>query len=368
MEETPRAECRAAPKPVLSQVEGPVGIPSEDRPRYAADKGLKVLLVKLSSLGDVVHAMPVVHDIRVAFPHVSIDWVVEPGFAPLVRRVDGIAETIECALRRWSKGWWRAEVRAEWRAFRTRLKREQYDAVIDLQGLTKSALIARTARGVSYGLANRTDGASHEAPARWLVDHAIRIEPRVHALDRSRMLAARALGYPLRGAPQFGLRAHPAADAQSHDTIVFVHGTSRDDKLWPEAAWIEIGRRLIAQGQRIALPHAGPVELERAQRIAAALGDAAAVWPAMSLDAIVDRLGGVAGVIGVDSGLSHVAVALDLPHVQIYNFPTAWRTGPQPEHGHRHQVSVQAQPTPAVDAVWSAWQTVEQAVKQAVPR
>ncbi len=326
---------------------------------------MRVLIVKLSSLGDVVHAMPVVHDVRGAFPGALIDWVVEPGFAPLVRRVDGIAETIECALRRWSKGWWRAEVRAEWRAFRTRLKREQYDAVIDLQGLTKSALIARTARGISYGLANRTDGASHEAPARWLVDHAIRIEPRVHALDRSRMLAAHALGYTLRGAPQFGLRAHPADDAQSARTIVFVHGTSRDDKLWPEPAWIEIGRRLLGQGQRIALPHAGALELERAQRIAAALGDAAVVWPAMSLDAIVDRLGGVAGVIGVDSGLSHIAVALDLPHVQIYNFPTAWRTGPQPEHGHRHQMSVQAQPTPSVDAVWGAWLAVEQAAGQA---
>lgn len=323
---------------------------------------MRVLIVKLSSLGDVVHAMPVVHDIRVAFPDALIDWVVEPGFAPLVRRIDGVAETIECALRRWSKGWWRTDVRAEWAAFRTRLRREHYDAVIDLQGLTKSALIARSARGVSYGLANRTDGASHEAPARWLVNHAIRIEPRVHALDRSRMLAARALGYSLRGAPQFGLVARPAADAESPNTIVFVHGTSRDDKLWPEAAWIEIGKRLIGQGQRIALPHAGAVELERAQRIAAALGDAAIVWPAMSLDAIVDRLGGVAGVIGVDSGLSHIAVALDLPHVQIYNFPTAWRTGPQPEHGHRHQVSVQAQPTPSVEAVWTAWQSVAQAV------
>jgi len=333
-----------------------------------ARESVRILIVKLSSLGDVVHAMPVVHDIRAAFPDALIDWVVEPGFAPLVRRVDGVAETIECALRRWSRSWWRADVRTEWRAFRTRLKREQYDAVIDLQGLTKSALIARTARGVSYGLANRTDGASHEAPARWLVDHAIRIEPRVHALDRSRMLAALALGYPLRGAPQFGLHAHPAADADSANTVVFVHGTSRDDKLWPEAAWIETGRRLVAQGRRIALPHAGPVELERAQRIAAALGDSASVWPAMSLDAIVDRLGGVAGVIGVDSGLSHIAVALDLPHVQIYNFPTAWRTGPQPEHGHRHQVSVQAQPTPTVDAVWAAWTTVEQAVEQAVPR
>ena len=329
---------------------------------------MRVLIVKLSSLGDVVHAMPVVHDIRGAFPDAQIDWVVEPGFAPLVRRVDGVAETIECALRRWSKAWWRAEVRSEWGAFRTRLKREHYDAVIDLQGLTKSALIARTARGVSYGLANRTDGASHEAPARWLVDHAIRIEPRVHALDRSRMLAARALRYSLRGAPQFGLRARPVVDADSARTVAFVHGTSRDDKLWPEASWIEVGRRLIAQGQRIALPHAGAVELERAQRIAAALGDAASVWPAMSLDAIVDKLGGVAGVIGVDSGLSHIAVALDLPHVQIYNFPTAWRTGPQPEHGHRHQVSVQAQPTPMVDDVWSAWTTVERAVEQAVPR
>ena len=334
---------------------------------------MRVLIVKLSSLGDVVHAMPVVHDIRTAFSQAAIDWVVEPGFAPLVRRVDGIGETIECALRRWSKGWWRADVRTEWRAFRDQLKRERYDAVLDLQGLTKSALIARVAAlapdGARYGLANRTDGASHEAPARWLVDHAIRIEPRVHALDRSRQLAARALGYTLQGTPRFGLQAHPASDpagaATAARTVVFVHGTSRDDKLWPEASWIEVGHRLVAQGLRIALPHAGPVELARARRIAAALGDCAEVWPAMSLDALVDRLGGVHGVIGVDSGLSHIAVALDLPHVQLYNFPTSWRTGPQPEHGHRHQVSVEAQPTPPVGAVWSAWQQVQQVPRAA---
>ena len=335
---------------------------------------MRILIVKLSSLGDVVHAMPVVHDIRAALPQAAVDWVVEPGFAPLVRRVAGIDRTVECALRRWSGSWWRAGVRAEWGAFREQLRHESYDAVLDLQGLTKSALIGRVARlaprGSRYGLANRTEGASHEAPARWLVDHAIRIAPRVHALDRSRQLAARALGYALQGAPQFGLQAHPANDpavaANAAQTIVFVHGTSRDDKLWPEASWVEVGRRLIAQGARIALPHAGAVELERAQRIAAALGhDSAEVWPAMSLDALVDRLGGVRGVIGVDSGLSHIAVALDLPHVQIYNFPTAWRTGPQPEHGHRHQVSVEAQPTPMVDAVRGAWQQVQRALQAA---
>jgi len=318
---------------------------------------VRVLIVKLSSLGDVVHAMPVVHDILAAHPGALIDWVVEPGFAPLLRRVDGVSTVIECALRRWTRAWWTGAVRSEWRAFRSQLQGRHYDAIIDLQGLTKSALIAKLAHGVSHGLANRTDGASHEAPARWLVDRAIRIEPHIHALDRSRELAARALGYRVQGSPVFGLRA-AAAGPSGAPTLVFVHGTSRDDKLWPEAAWIALGQRAIAQGWRIALPHAGAVELARTQRLQAALGDRAEVWPAMDLDALVDRMGATQGVVGVDSGLSHIAVALNLPHVQIYNFPTAWRTGPQAAHGHRHQMSVEGRPTPSLEAVWQAWCTV----------
>ena len=331
---------------------------------------VRVLIVKLSSLGDVVHAMPVVHDILATHPNALIDWVVEPGFAPLVRRVVGVNEVIECALRRWTKAWWTADVRAEWRAFRERLQCHRYDVVLDLQGLTKSAVIARLAHGTSYGLANRTEGAGFEAPARWLVNHAIRIEPRTHALDRSRELAARALGYPLQGSPRFGLKAHyphqPASTksanvAQAQPTVVFVHGTSRDDKLWPEANWIELGRRMIAQGWRIALPHAGALERSRAQRLHLALGSAAEIWPPMGLDALTDRMGESQGVIGVDSGLSHIAVALNLPHVQLYNFPTAWRTGPQEAHGHRHQVSVQGETVPPVDTVWAAWMRVRAA-------
>ncbi len=332
---------------------------------------MRILIVKLSSLGDVVHAMPVVYDILAAHPQALIDWVVEPGFAALLRRVDGINEVIECALRRWSRAWWTGAVRAEWRAFRQRLRAHRYDAVLDLQGLTKSALIARVANytneGVSYGLANRTDGASHEAPARWLVNHAIRIEPHIHALDRSRELAARALGYRVQGPPQFGLRAASvqpsgastcSAPTASTPTVVFVHGSSRDDKLWLESAWIELGRRVIAQGWRIALPQAGDVERARAQRLQLACGERAEIWPPMDLDALVDRMGAAQGVVGVDSGLSHIAVALGLPHVQLYNFPTAWRTGPQVAHGQRHQVSIEGQPTPSIDAVWAAWRGV----------
>ncbi len=319
---------------------------------------MRILIVKLSSLGDVVHAMPVVHDLHAAFAGAKVDWVVEPGFAPLVRRVVGIGEVIECALRRWSGAWWTRGVWGEWRAFFARLRRERYDAVLDLQGLTKSAVVARLAHGMSHGLANRTEGASHEPPARWLVDRAIRIEPHVHAVDRSRRLAAAALGYALHGPPVFGLQARATPRAGAKPTLVFVHGSSRVDKLWPEANWIALGRRAAARGWHVVLPHAGAVELERAGRLRFAIGaEAAEVWPALALDALVDRLGATQGVIGVDSGLAHIAVALDLPHVQLYNFPTAWRTGP-PAGGGR-QVTVQAVgavgAVPAVDVVWAAW-------------
>ncbi len=316
---------------------------------------MRVLIVKLSSLGDVVHALPVVADIRAAHPEAVIDWVVEPAFAPLVRRVRGVADVIELPLRRWARsGWFGHGAPAELRAFVRRLRRESYDAVIDLQGLTKSAVVARLARGPSYGLANRTEGASHEGPARWLVTYPIRVEPKSHALDRSRELVARALHTAMDSPPSFGLEA--ARGKPETDRVVFIHGTSRADKLWPEAHWIGLGRRIVAAGGTIALPQSDAAEQARAARIAAAVGGAADVWPAMRLDALIDRMAGTGGAIGVDSGPSHIAVALDLPHVQIYNHPTAWRTGPQARHGHLHQVSIEGAPAQTVDAVWSAWQ------------
>ncbi|MBL8304004.1 MAG: lipopolysaccharide heptosyltransferase I [Ideonella sp.] len=318
---------------------------------------MRVLIVKLSSLGDVVHAMPVLHDMHAARPGITVDWVVEPGFAPLVRRVDGIGEVIECALRRWRKAWWTAGVRAEWGAFRARLQQVTYDAVIDLQGLTKSAVVARLARGTRYGLGLRTDGSGWEPPARWLVDVPVMVPRHIHVVDRSRELVAQVLGTPVSGPPRYGLQAavRPAAPGAAAPLMVFVHGTSRDDKLWPVADWITLGRRLAGAGWQIGLPRAGAAEAARAAALAQAIGPAAMVWPEMALDVLVDRLGAAHGVIGVDSGLSHIAVALDRPHVQIYNFPTAWRTGPQPGHGHRHQRSVQGQPAPAFDEVWAAW-------------
>lgn len=328
---------------------------------------LRVLLVKLSSLGDVVHALPVVQDILRAHPGAVVDWVVEPAFAPIVRRVAGIGRVIECAERRWRKGWWQRRTWREFGAMRAQLSETPYDAIVDLQGLTKSALVARLAHGTRWGLARATEGSSHEEPARWLVDHPVRIEPlRIHALDRSRQLVARALRLPpevTAAPPRAALRLRPPMLRQEEaPLVVFVHGSSRDDKRWPHDLWVALGKRVLASGWRIAMPQADEDEQTRAEMIAAALQFERAplveVWPTLPLERVLDLMATARGVIGVDSGLSHLAVALNLPHVQLYNFPTAWRTGPLPEHGHRHQVSVEGSPMPTLDAVWQAWQRV----------
>ncbi|HPW85231.1 MAG TPA: lipopolysaccharide heptosyltransferase I [Rhodoferax sp.] len=328
----------------------------------------KVLIVKLSSLGDVVHAMPAVQDLRSALPGVQIDWVVEGGFVPLAARCQGVGRVIACDLRRWRKSPFAKQTRQEWKQFKTELQSEAYDAVIDLQGLTKSALVAWLARttptGQRISLAHATDGSSFEAPARWVADLAVTLDPHVHAVQRSRLLCAKALDYEVPKKLQFGLKPGALAAVPPEFTanpfvprkpvVALVHGTSRADKQWPVDAWIALGQRLNHSGFAVALAHGSAVEKATSETIAVGLDDAW-VWPTMALDALTDTMARCAGVVGVDSGLSHIAVALGLPHVQIYNFDTAWRTGPL-ENG--RQVSVFAAPHPEVDAVWQAWESL----------
>ena len=332
---------------------------------------MKILIVKLSSLGDVVHAMPAVQDIVQAFPDAQIDWVVERGFAPLVRRCKGVHRVIASDLRRWRKSPLQLETRRAWRLFKTELQQEQYDAVIDLQGLSKSALIAWLARlsesGKRYGLANQTEGSSFEAPARWVAHEAITLPVRSHAVTRSRDLCASVFQYTLPFYMDFGLLAHVDKLPSTIRNVAFkrglrgmvalVHGTSRADKQWPLEHWRELAQRLNDAGFGVALPHGNPVEKQTSRDITHGL-EHAQVWPSLPLDALTDALATCSGVIGVDSGLSHIAVALKLPHVQIYNFDTAWRTGPMgpPNEGcEPHQCSVFAQPAPSVEVVWQAW-------------
>ena len=329
---------------------------------------MNILIVKLSSLGDVVHAMPAVQDLRLAWPQARVDWVVEPAFAPLLRRCSGVRRVIECDLRRWRRAPLAAATRTAWRNFRAELQAQAYDRVIDLQGLSKSALVAWLARlapgGHRVALGNRTDGSSYEAPTRWVADQVVCLPPHIGAVARSRALCAEGLGYTLPEKLAFGLKALAPLDVSAikkeanlpvgPKVVLLAHGSSRADKLWPVAAWQALGERLMAQGYTLALPHGNDAELQQAQAIARPLAGAQ-VWPRLGLDALTDAMAACAGVIGVDSGLSHIAVALDLPHVQMYNFDTAWRTGPAP--GPR-QCSVLGTPSPTLDQVWQAWETV----------
>lgn len=334
---------------------------------------MKVLIVKLSSLGDVLHTLPVVHDIKTALPNAQIDWVVERSFAGVVRRCCGVNKVITCELRKWRKSPFSGETKNAWRAFTSDLQFEKYDAVIDLQGLTKSAAVAWLAKlslsGKRYAMANRTEGSSYEAPTRWVADVAIRTEPHIHAVQRARELCAKALGYQISLVQQknilFGLLAGVFIDSNAMNNIakmvVFAHGSSREDKLWPIDNWVELGLRLHEEGLGVAIVHGSDEEKLRSEKIAKELIKSqveVSVLPRLGLDALLDVLGSSAGVVGVDSGLSHMAVALDLPHVQIYNFDTAWRTGPVASNQSARQVSIYAQPTPTVDAVWQAWLAV----------
>ena len=323
---------------------------------------MRVLLVKLSSLGDVVHSLPAAMDIMASVPGVQIDWVVEPAFAPLLKLCPAVQRIIPCNLRQWRHSWWRADTRAAWRAFKQDLQANPYDLVLDLQGLTKSALVSKmallTPTGQRYAMANRTEGSGYEAPTRWVADVLVRCEWHSHALDRGRQVCAQALGYPLPVLQQ-GLQATPHADVLPQ-TVALVYGSSRADKAWPLAHWQALGQALQAQGFQLALPHANDAELRTAQAVAQAC-NGAVVWPRCSLDELTHRLAACVGVVGVDSGVSHIAVALGLPHVQIYNFNTAWRTGPL--HS-AHQMAVFDTPTPSVSTVLLAWRSCWQASLQ----
>ncbi|WP_207000562.1 lipopolysaccharide heptosyltransferase I [Trinickia mobilis] len=297
----------------------------------------KILIVRVSSLGDVVHNMPVIADIRRRHPDAQIDWLVEESFAGLVELVDGVRRAIPFSLRRWRKRLASFENWREIGAFKRALAAEKYDLVIDCQGLVKTAWVASWAHGPLVGLGNRTDGAGYEWPVRFFYDKRVPIEPRTHVVERTRQLVAAALGDPK---PQpaddidFGLDTRRAALAVNAlglnlpvPYVVFVHATSRADKQWPDAAWIELGQSLVRRGASLVLPWGSDAERATSERLAKEFGAAAIVPPRLSLPAVVGLVDSAAATVGVDTGLVHIAAALKRPTVELYNFATAWRTG-----------------------------------------
>jgi len=269
---------------------------------------LKILFVKTSSLGDVVHNCPAVSDAARKLPAAEIDWVVEEPFAAIAAMHASVHRVIPVRLRRWRGQWWRSATWREIGAFRSSVSAERYDAVIDTQSLLKSALVAACALGERHGM----DASSAREPlAARFYQHRHAVPRGLHAVERNRRLTAAALGYTLDLALDYGLAP---VTGEAGDYAVFLTMTSRADKLWPEERWIEVGRGL---GTRVVLPWGSDTERARAARIAHALPQAK-VPPRMTLEQLARLFARSLAVIGVDTGLTHLAAASGVSTVGIY--------------------------------------------------
>jgi len=275
----------------------------------------RLLLVKTSSLGDVVHNLPVVSDIKRALPHACVDWVVEESFAAIARLHPGVDEILPVALRFWRRNVLSADTRRECRVFLQRLRAQTYDAVIDTQGLFKSALVTCAARGPRYGL----DWRSSREPLRVFYDRTFRVPWGQHAVARNRSLAAQALRYTLDTPADYGIGA-PARVLSwmpAGRYAVLLHATSADTKLWPEPFWEKLCKYMILKDIFCVLPWGNDAERGRGERLAARM-TRAVVPPALTLKDIAALLARAHLVVGVDTGLTHLAAALDVPTVGIY--------------------------------------------------
>jgi heptosyltransferase-1 len=288
-----------------------------------------ILFVKTSSLGDVVHHMPAVVDARRHYPAARIAWLVEEAFAPLVRLHPAVDQVIPVAWRRWRRmlahfSAWR-EIGASVRLIRER----RYDAVIDTQGLVRTAALARIARGPRHGYDRRSVREPLAALA-YDVRHAVARD--LHAIERNRALVGRALGYAPAGPLDYGLdRARLVAAPLAQPYAVLLHATARAEKEWPEPDWIALGRAVAARGLAIVLPWGTEIERARSLRIKAGLAEAADVDvpDRRSLDKVARLIAGASVVIGVDTGLLHVAAAAAVPLVGIFLASAPELTGPK---------------------------------------
>jgi heptosyltransferase I len=289
---------------------------------------LRILIVKTSSLGDVVHALPAVTDLRRVLPQATIDWAVEETLADIPRLHPAVARVIPVALRRWRKAPWSSEVRHEWRAAKAVLAETPYDTVIDLQGLLKSVWVARAAKLAAGGALHGYDKHSAReglAALAYARKHAVARGQ--HAVARNRALAAAACGISLSEPLDYGVALAPqATQVGDKPRVVLLTATSRADKAWPQAQWVALGQALHAQGIACALVAGSSVERTVAQNIAAAI-PASEVWPAMGIAALAQRFAHCQGVVGVDTGLTHLAAAVGTPTVGVYVATDPARTG-----------------------------------------
>lgn len=285
---------------------------------------MRVLLVKTSSLGDVVHTLPALTDAQQSIPGIEFDWVVEEGFAEIPAWHPAVSQVIPVAIRRWRRHPFQALRSGEWSRFKFRLSETRYDLVIDAQGLVKSAWLTRYVKAPVAGLDRES---AREPLASRFYDRRYAIARDQHALERVRQLFAQSLGYSVpETVADYGLDRNQLATPGDQPYLLFLHGTTWASKHWPEDYWRELAERMSEFGWSIRLPWGNADEKARAERIAEGLSSVS-VLPRLNLGGIAKVVAGARACVAVDTGLGHLAAALDVPSISLYGPTLPGRVG-----------------------------------------
>ncbi len=282
----------------------------------------RVLLIKMSSMGDVIHTLPALTDAQRVFPDIQFDWVVEPGFAEIPHWHPAVKNVLQASIRRWRKDPWQSFKQGEWQTFLRKLRYTTYDAVIDAQGLVKSALVTRFAKGPTYGLGYKSTRGKLVSIA---YQHAFDVAQDQHAVEKTRQLFSQVFHYPHpKTVPDYGIDKKRLADiSYGENTVIFLHGTTWVTKHWPQQYWQELAYLVGQQGLRVLLPWGNDKELQRAQSIRTFCqqrggSNLPEVLPKLTLGEITSLLSKAKGIVGVDTGFSHIAAAMAVPTISLY--------------------------------------------------
>jgi heptosyltransferase-1 len=316
------------------------------------DQSLKILLVKLSSLGDVLHNLPIVWDLRKRLPHAQIDWIVEEAYVHLLEplktteKFKGIDRIIPVAFRRWRKNLLSLRTWREFFAMRKALQATSYDVLLETQGLLKSALVCALAKksnnAVVAGLGNATEHSGYEPVARMFYTESVHVPVKCHAIDRSRWVICSAFDWPLLNRNDEPPRFYPPEFVQQLPSLLFeglkkieqatpvqyvvcFHSTARAAKRWPNDYWVELGKTLSSQGYQVILPWGSEAEMKVSALIASQI-PGAIVPRAFSIEEAYSLVAHAALTIGVDTGLTHLSAVLGRPTVEIYCDSPRWKT------------------------------------------
>jgi heptosyltransferase-1 len=317
-----------------------------------ATQSPKILLVKLSSLGDVLHNLPIVWDLRKRLPHAQIDWIVEEAYVHLLEPLKtsetfkGIDRIIPVAFRRWRKNLFSLRTWREFFAMRKALQATTYDVLLETQGLLKSALVCALAKksdhAIVAGLGNATEHSGYEPMARMFYTESVHVPLKCHAIDRSRWVMCSAFDWPLINRNDEPPHFYPQPFVQQLPPLFFeglkktkeggpapyvvcFHSTARAAKRWPNEHWVELGKELSRQGYQVILPWGNESEMKVSALIASQI-PGAIVPRAFSIEEAYSLVAHAALTVGVDTGLTHLSAVLGKPTVEIYCDSPRWKT------------------------------------------